>query len=66
MRTNSQDKSATWRVRTKFGQVRLIIDGEFHQEFSILMGSDVKWMARMLRKAMRRLAPEKESRAKGN
>lgn len=50
----------TWQVRVKSGSPRLIISGEFHQEFEINPGSDEKWMARMLRRAMRRLISESE------
>jgi hypothetical protein len=54
--------NTTWQVIVKFGEPRLIIEGQYHQEFSIIPGSNAKWMAKMLRRAMRRIAPDAEKK----
>lgn len=53
----------TWQVRVKYGVPRLIIEGEFHQEFSIMPGHNTRWMSEMLKRAMRRVAPDAERKA---
>lgn len=52
-----------WKVRITLGTPRLIVTGDGkYQEFSIHIGHDEKWMASMLRKAMRRLCPQLEDK----
>jgi hypothetical protein len=55
------DPTATWSVRIKYGRVRLAVVGQFHQEFDIDGDHNPVYFARMLRRAMRRLAPEREA-----
>jgi hypothetical protein len=56
------DPTATWSVRIKYGRVRLAVVGQFHQEFDIDGDHNPAYFARMLRRAMRRLAPEREAK----
>lgn len=48
----------------KNGSPRLIISGEHYQEFEIFPGSNATWMARLLRKAMRKVASNTEHNKK--
>jgi hypothetical protein len=56
------DPTATWSVRIKFGTPRLRINGRFDQEFEIMAGTSPDLMTELLRRAMRRLAPEREAK----
>lgn len=60
------DETARWKVkcpRGMPGEVMLTIDGKYHQSFYVKCGKrSAAWYARMLRNALRRLCPERESR----
>lgn len=65
MSRRKPDPEARWSVRVIYGIPRLLIDGKYWQEFDI--GNSVgrgQWCAKMLRLAMRRLAPDKERKGK--
>lgn len=55
----------TWSVRVRNGTVRLTIAGETLQEFEFAVVTTpgrANWYAAMLRRAMRRVAPEREAK----
>lgn len=53
----------TWSVRVRTGTVRLTISGQRHQEFEVVTTpGKARWYANMLRRAMRRLAAEREAK----
>jgi len=56
------DPTATWSVRMFRGSPRLTINGKFHQEFQIVGGQIPLLYTKLLRRAMRRLAPEREAK----
>ena len=53
-----------WQVIVKYETPRLLIIGKYHQEFEIMPGSNAEWMADMLRRAIRRIAPDTEKKSK--
>ena len=61
-----QDKTARWSVSVTPYVVLLTIDGQYHQSFYFEVGiTGSRLYARNLRKAMRRLAPERERKGGG-